>query len=125
MSKSFDKKRIFYLFMTLILAVVIFYASTIKTTGGIPTGLNLATIYHFGVFFMFTFFLFLTVKKEKTNISIILLVFLFSIAYALSDEIHQLFIPGRLASMKDVLIDGVGNLCAIFLVTKIDKFNRH
>jgi VanZ family protein len=121
MSKRFGKERWFYLVITLILAVTIFYASTIKTAAGVPTGLNLSAFYHFGAFFMFTFFLFLTIKKEKANFSIILLVFMLSIAYAISDEIHQLFVPGRLASIKDLLIDGAGNLCAILLVSGIEK----
>lgn len=121
MTKRFDKNKWSYLVMTLILAVVIFYASTIKTAAGVPTGLNLSAFYHFGVFFMFTFFLFLTVKKEKIDVSILLLVFMFSIFYAISDEIHQLFVPGRLASIKDLLVDGAGNLCAIFLVSIIEK----
>jgi VanZ family protein len=34
--------------------------------------------------------------------------------YALSDELHQAFVPNRTASFGDVLIDLCGGLCAIF-----------
>lgn len=123
MIKKFSKKKTFYLIMTLILAGVIFYASTIKTAGEVQTGLNPSLVYHFGVFFMFTFFLFLTVKKENTklNLSTVLLVFLISIFYAIFDEIHQIFVPGRFACFKDILIDGSGSLCAILLISQIKK----
>lgn len=42
-------------------------------------------------------------SKKKILISIML-----SIIYACSDEIHQLFIPGRSGQIKDVLIDSAG-----------------
>ena len=39
-----------------------------------------------------------------------LLVILLAIFYALTDEIHQLFVPGRYGSIIDVLIDSMGAL---------------
>lgn len=37
------------------------------------------------------------------------------VCYAMSDEIHQLFIPGRSGEVKDVLIDSVGATIGITL----------
>ena len=37
----------------------------------------------------------------------------FSVAYATSDEIHQLFVPGRACLASDVLIDASGALAGI------------
>lgn len=37
----------------------------------------------------------------------------FSVGYALSDEIHQLFVPGRACELKDLLTDCVGIVLAI------------
>ena len=45
----------------------------------------------------------------------ILIPLIFSAFYALSDEIHQLFVQGRYCSLKDVLIDSGGALCGILL----------
>jgi len=39
----------------------------------------------------------------------ILLVFLLSFIYAISDEFHQLFVPGRYASGFDLFTDGLGS----------------
>lgn len=41
--------------------------------------------------------------------------FLFCVLYAASDEIHQLFVPGRCGKITDVCIDSVGVLIGIFL----------
>lgn len=37
------------------------------------------------------------------------------VCYAISDEIHQLFIPGRSGEVKDVLIDSVGAIIGVGL----------
>ena len=43
----------------------------------------------------------------------------FCFIYAQSDEIHQIFVPGRAGSMKDVIIDMTGVLIAVLLVYSI------
>lgn len=40
----------------------------------------------------------------------VLLAFILAVLYAASDEIHQLYVPGRSGQFKDVLIDSVGIL---------------
>jgi VanZ family protein len=39
-----------------------------------------------------------------------------SVVYAISDELHQLFVPGRVAQVKDVLIDTAGALTGLILI---------
>ncbi len=124
MPKKFDKKRIFYLIMTFLTAAEIFLFSTIKTTAGAPSGLNLATFYHFGVFFMFSFFLFLTIKDKKISNKIVLIILLISLIYAISDEFHQLFVPGRVAGIKDIIVDFAGSLCSVLLLKIVNFFNK-
>ena len=50
----------------------------------------------------------------------ILIAFLFCVAYAVSDEIHQLFVSGRSGQASDVLLDSVSAACgiAVFLLAK-------
>lgn len=63
---------------------------------------------------------FLTVKSlgyySKKNIILISLIF--CIVYALTDEIHQIFVPGRAFMLMDVFIDSVGAITAIILFRK-------
>lgn len=39
--------------------------------------------------------------------------FVICVLYAISDEVHQLFIPGRSGEVRDVLIDSVGSAVGI------------
>ena len=45
--------------------------------------------------------------------------------YAISDELHQAFVPNRTASFGDVLIDLFGGLCAIFWLNYRRKRRRN
>lgn len=51
-----------------------------------------------------------------------------TLAYAISDELHQAFVPGRSASIMDVGIDVFGGLIGILIINKamkiLNKKNR-
>lgn len=49
------------------------------------------------------------------------LAFLICVIYAISDEIHQLFVPGRAGQVRDVLIDSAGSLLGIIIVMALEK----
>ena len=46
---------------------------------------------------------------------------LLCVAYAISDEIHQIFVPGRGPLVKDILIDGAGAVIGIMLYFGVRK----
>ena len=46
------------------------------------------------------------------------------IAYGASDEIHQIFVPGRLGAFSDVLIDSLGVLIGVSLVSVAVRIRR-
>lgn len=50
--------------------------------------------------------------------------FLVAVLYAISDEVHQLFVPGRSGEVRDVLIDSVGALTGIVVCLAIWLFFR-
>lgn len=50
--------------------------------------------------------------------------FLFSAFYAATDEIHQLFVPGRSGQFKDVLIDSFGALLGVIFINLVMYFIR-
>ena len=43
------------------------------------------------------------------------------ILYAISDEIHQIFVPGRNCHIIDILIDSIGSITGIYLLYLIYK----
>lgn len=53
---------------------------------------------------------------------------IFGILYAFSDELHQMFVPGRTSSLKDVGIDSLGILTGVVLFMifiKIVKLKKY
>lgn len=45
---------------------------------------------------------------------------IFSLIYAFTDEMHQLFIPGRTGRLRDVAIDSIGMIVPALLIVKFD-----
>ncbi len=116
-----EKHKAIPIILTILIAIEIFYFSSIISvpTGSSIKGINLATTYHIIVFFLFTFFLTASIKnKNKFKTKYLIIIFAISLAYAILDEIHQMFVPGRFASIKDVLIDLIGILFAILIYPK-------
>jgi VanZ family protein len=67
----------------------------------------------------------LHLKALKVNGKYLLLLYatLFSAFYALSDEIHQYFIPGRSCQLRDVLLDSCGAATgALFFLLLIHSY---
>ena len=56
-----------------------------------------------------------SVYEDDHNKNTIIYPLVFSGLYAISDEIHQLFVPGRYCAFKDMCIDTAGALTGIFL----------
>lgn len=59
----------------------------------------------------------LITKYDKKIIIAILL----CIIYATSDEIHQIFVPGRSCQITDIMIDSLGSIMGIYLYKLITK----
>ncbi|MBB6632105.1 VanZ family protein [Clostridium algidicarnis] len=50
--------------------------------------------------------------------------YIITVAYAMTDEFHQLFVPGRAGALKDVLIDSTGGLFALLIVFVFVKIKK-
>jgi len=57
--------------------------------------------------------------QKNNNFYVLSFSFLASLLYAVSDEIHQSFVPLREGKISDILFDSVGSLVGIFLVWKL------
>lgn len=116
-----EKKRAISIILTLIIALEIFYFSSL-TGGSVSSGgiSLLPLLYHFIVFFLFGFFLFVSIKgKENLKLKYLILVLVISVIYALLDEFHQTFIPGRDANFLDIATDTAGILSSICLYSYV------
>ncbi len=81
---------------------------------------------HFSLYFLMGILSFLAIvsyKRIKLSLRF-LFSYVFSVLYAVSDEIHQLFVPGRSCELRDVFIDSCGiilSLIIIFIVCTCSK----
>lgn len=57
--------------------------------------------------------------NKKAYIAIII-----CILYAISDEIHQIFVPGRRCQILDMTIDSIGSITGIYILKIITKFKN-
>lgn len=55
-------------------------------------------------------------KRKKFAIAMII-----SVLYAISDEVHQYFVPGRACQFRDVVIDSCGALFGMILLITLKK----
>lgn len=99
---------------------VIFYFSSRSTTG---IGTNqtdrfiILKSFHLIEYAILAFLLLFAIYKNKLAIFIAYL-------YAISDEIHQYFVPGRTGLFRDTLIDLIGILIGIFIFNKIFSLKK-
>lgn len=70
---------------------------------------------HFSEFMILAFLVYINLKEYKVK-NILRYTFIISALYAISDEIHQLFVLNRHCSIYDMLIDIAGVILAILLI---------
>ena len=92
-------------------AALIFVLSSIPDLGTGLGGWDLALrkVAHAAEFAVLGFLLLRALGRELPALAL-------GIAYAVSDELHQHFVPGRQGSLLDVLIDAVGVAVGVLLV---------
>jgi len=70
---------------------------------------------HFAAYFILGIFVTFALIKNGFKLKSFYISFLFCLLFAISDEVHQLFVPGRGGMFKDVILDSLGSLTGIIL----------
>jgi len=60
--------------------------------------------------------------RKKIRVETILFVLIFILLFAISDEYHQSFVPGRYSDIKDVIVDFIGASFIIIFSLFVQKF---
>lgn len=72
---------------------------------------------HFFAYFILGMLAYFAFLKSDVHLNrSALYAFFLSVLYAMTDEVHQLFIPGRSGQVQDVLIDSAGAFVGIFFI---------
>ena len=102
-----------YWIPVLLYAGFIFYLSSIPYAG-IAVQMNLSLI-HIPEFFILSYLIFRAISREKTDIRhAIILAIVVSSFYGVTDEIHQIFVPGRAFSVFDIIFNFIGSSLILF-----------
>jgi VanZ family protein len=143
------KKLIAYLLVIMVMVIIFLFSSqTGNTSGNLSTSfiahiikffsphisdsslealvitllIPIRKLAHFTIYFILGLTVSYLLSLYKLPVKgIIIIGLLICIFYACTDEIHQLFIDGRGASIIDVSIDSTGSLLALFLSTILLK----
>lgn len=103
----FEKEVKLSWFITIVIAATIFWISSLTFEPGTPQTTIYTLLYHIIVFFFLGGFLLISLVQGK-NKNLIIVAILLAIIYAISDEIHQFFVPGRTCAFFDVGLNFVG-----------------
>lgn len=83
---------------------------------GIDTSFLIRKTAHFTEYFILAVLVYNAIKDDfRYGYSHIVSV-VFTSIYAMSDELHQMFVPGRGPAVRDVIIDSCGGLTAIIII---------
>jgi len=85
---------------------------------------KIAHISEYFVLMLSNFYFFSNVLKNQKIRVILLYSFLFTLSYSTLDEFHQSFIPTRVGTYKDVLIDSIGILLAYLTIFEYKNFKN-
>ncbi len=101
-----------YEFIILILySALIFSLSSIQGSE-IPSQISpYSLFFHFFLYLFYGGIVFLFFIDWKKSIA-------FGIIYAMSDELHQYFVPGRSCDPVDFLVDSIGIIIAVLILVK-------
>ena len=122
MKKLLEKNKWLAIILIILVTIEIFWFSSIPGSSAAGGGNWPARIYHFSVFFLFTFFLLAAIKgNKKIKLSFLIFVLIIAITQSFLDEVHQIFVPLRDASMRDIMTNTLGIFTAIILYAYTER----
>jgi VanZ family protein len=114
--RDYNLKDLLKLLPGISIAIIIFYFSSLSNPYPTPptdiTNLvDLNALLHIAEFTLFSFSITYGLFNYLPGLSIIII----GTSYAILDEIHQFFVPGRHFDVFDIILDSIGILVGFFL----------
>lgn len=113
-----EKHRVYTVYLPLAAYWIFIFTATSVSVDTLPTPRVSDKLLHFGAFAVLGFLLDLAARVQKKNVWISANHFVFTyvviLFYGAFDEIHQYFIPGRMADYMDWLADMAGAAFGVF-----------
>ncbi len=114
------KSNILGIVAAIVLACGIFYMSSIPGSG-LPKNLGFwTTVAHFCEYLLLGIFISLAFSCDRRGFWVVLAIaVVLASAYGASDEIHQIFTPGRTPDVLDWLTDTIGAFVGSYIFLKV------
>ena len=115
LQKTASRRGIIYWVFTVMYMGIIFYVSSLQRidTPGIQEISD--KLLHLCAYFILAFMVYLSFVKSGVKKYVFILAFLIAVLYGIIDEFHQALVPGRDATIGDVIADSLGALLGSYL----------
>ena len=120
--KRLKEKKILFVYFPLVVYWLLIFVLTTIPTDIVPQVFKAQDkVEHLLAYFVLAFFLSLTISLQTKNVNLskhlIIVTLCLIMLYGAIDELHQIFIPGRVADITDWLADSLGGLLGILAVS--------
>ena len=108
-----------YYLPVLLWAILLFYLSHLPSTNIPSFGIEFEDlIAHFCAYSVLGYCIAIALLRGASSQRLILIALLFGITYGVSDEIHQMFVPGRFPAVSDVVADAFGVAFGLYVFVR-------
>ena len=120
MFEYLEKRKVYLVYVPLIIYWIILFTATSLPAANLPSVAISDKIKHFGAFFGLSVLLSLTLIYQNKILFFkkyfLAAALVISSIYGLLDEIHQRFVPGRNSEFLDWVADSLGAAVGVFVV---------
>lgn len=116
-----SRRAIIYWFFTAIYMGIIFYLSSLERIDLPELPKFSDKLLHMVAYLLLAFLINLSLFKSNIKKYILMLAFLLATLYGITDEFHQVFIPGRDATIGDVIADSLGSFLGSYLASVVRR----
>jgi VanZ family protein len=102
------RSAVFYWLLTIGYMGIIFYLSSLHNIPLPKLPRDFDKVLHLCAYIPLAYLFYLSLKKSGINKYVFVLAVIFASIYGITDELHQVVVPGRDASVGDLLADAIG-----------------
>ena len=129
MFEYLEQRKVWLVYIPLALYWIILFTATTLPGSQLPDFHLNDKIEHFSAFFILSVLLNLALIFQRKSYFLFkyaaLVTIIISLSYGAIDELHQIFIPGRSADIRDWLADSTGVILGVFVLNLVKSLFKY